>query len=255
MNRISITFSSFAIAALMAVAPLVAFADTDASKGVVISASGNVNVVGASVTAVSSTSISAATALGSTTINWTVNTSPSTKIEANGVISTSTSGIVIGDKINFSGTLSSFGSTITVAASRIRDTSSYPNLNGAAGKITSINATSSSFVLSIGRHNVTVQTNASTAITVNGVSTSTFASLQVGQQVKVTGTLNSGGTVIIASNVLAITSGNSTRIEAREKAEQKREKAKELREEAKQERETKNSANFFLNLFSKLRVN
>lgn len=193
----------------MAVLPIVASADTfsaNASKGVVISASGIVNVVGANVTAVGSGFINAATALGTTVINWIVNTSATTKIEANGSANASTTSINVGDKVSFMGTLSSVGSSITVAASRVRDTTTFPKPNSAVGKITgkvaSVNTANGSFVLTVGNHPVTVQTNSSTTVSIDGT-TSTLSSLQAGEQVKVTGTTNAGGSIITASQVSA----------------------------------------------------
>ena len=195
---------SVAVTAIMAVLPMAAFADTQnasASGGVVINSSGIVHVVKANVTAVSNGVINAVTTLGTTVINWIVNTSATTKIEANGSAHASTTDIAVGDKINFSGSLTSLGSSITVAASKVRDVSSFPKSNGISGKILSVNATSSSLTIKAGDRIVTVQTTASTTISVNGAS-SALASLPIGGKVKVTGTVNASGTVITASKIM-----------------------------------------------------
>lgn len=203
MNRIQTVLGSAAVAALMAVTPVFASADTlnaNASKGVVISASGIVHVIGANVTAVSSGVIDAVTTLGTSVINWLVNTSAATKIEANGSANASTTDIAVGDKINFSGSLTSLGSTITVAASKVRDVTSFPKMHGITGKVTSVNTASSTLTIKAGDRRIAVQATASTTISVNGAA-STLAAVQTGSKVKVTGTVNAAGTVITASTI------------------------------------------------------
>ncbi|MCR4281128.1 MAG: DUF5666 domain-containing protein [Candidatus Kaiserbacteria bacterium] len=203
MNRIQTVLSSAAVAALMAVTPVFASADTlnaNASNGVVINGSGIVHVVGANVTAVSSGVVNAVTTLGTSVINWIVNISASTKIAANGSAHASTTDISVGDKVSFTGTLSGLGSSVTVAASNVRSMITFPKLNGISGKITSVNTASSSFSLKAGDRIVTVHTTASTTILIDGA-TSTIASLQTGDKVKVTGTVNARGTIITASKI------------------------------------------------------
>lgn len=203
MNRIQTVLGSAAVAALMAVTPVFASADTlnaNASNGVVINGSGIVHVVGANVTAVSNGVIDAVTTLGTSVINWIVNISASTKIAANGSAHASMTDIAVGDKINFSGSLTSLGSTITVAASKVRDVTSFLKVHGISGKVTSVNTASSSFSLKAGDRSITVQATASTTISVDGA-TSTLAAVQTGSKVKVTGTVNAAGTIITASTI------------------------------------------------------
>jgi len=129
MNRIQKVMSSAILASLLAVAPLAASASTvgvQGSTGVVISPSGIVRVIGADVTSVGNGFVNAVTTLGNVTINWLVNASTSTKIVANGSSSASTTGINVGDKIDFAGTLSSTSSILTVAATKIRDITTSP---------------------------------------------------------------------------------------------------------------------------------
>ena len=194
---------SVAVATIMAVLPMAAFADTQnasASGGVAISANGIVHVIGANVSAVSNGVINAVTTLGTTVINWIVNTSATTKIEANGSAHASTTDISVGDKVSFTGALSGLGSSVTVAASKVRAVTTFPKPNGISGKILAVNTASGSLSIKAGDRIVTVQTTASTTISVNGA-TSTLASLPIGGKVKVTGTVNASGTVITASKI------------------------------------------------------
>jgi len=184
--------------------PLAASADTlgaSGATGVVISPSGIVRVIGADVTAVSNGIVNAATTIGNTVINWIVNISLATKIGANGSAHATTTDIKTGDKVSFAGTVSSsVGSSITVAASKIRDLTTFPKAHVTPGTITSIGS-NGSFTLSHGDRTVTVNTTASTTIVVNGA-TSTFGSLETGEKVLVAGTANADGSVITASKIV-----------------------------------------------------
>ena len=73
------------------------------------------------------------------------------------------------------------------------------------GKISSVNSANGSFVITKGDRSVTVQTNASTTIMVNGTATTTLASVQAGDEVKVSGTPNADGSVITATKVVVRT--------------------------------------------------
>jgi len=217
MERIQKMFGSFVLASALAAMPLVASAESvhaHSATGVFISPSGIVRVIGADVTAVGSGVVSAATTIGTTIINWLVNTSASTNITVGGSTSTSTSGIKIGDSIGFVGTLSSStGSSFTVAASKLHDFTRVPPLHVVPGTIVSVNVGSSSLTISKGNRTLTVQTNASTTVSLNGTA-STLASLQAGEKVRVVGTASADGSVITASQIVAKTkSGNDNEAE------------------------------------------
>src|SRR3989344_2663793 len=90
-----------------------------------------------------------------------------------------------------------------VAATKIRDmTTILPFKHVMGGKISSVNSANGSFVITKGDRSVTVQTNASTTIMVNGTATTTLASVLAGDEVKVSGTPNADGSVITATNVV-----------------------------------------------------
>ncbi len=205
MNRIQKVLSSVALASLLAAAPLFASAQplsAHAGTGVFISQSGIVHVIGANVTSVGSGFVNAMTTLGNVVLNFIVNASADTKIGANGSAHASTTDIKVGDTVSFVGSLSSSpGSTLTVAAKKIRDITTFPALRLGAGTITSVNAGAGSFVMTKGDRTITVQTTASTTIFVNGAA-STLASFKVGDKVGVAGSGNADGTVITASKVV-----------------------------------------------------
>jgi len=196
---------SITAATLLAVMPLAASANTlsaSGSTGITISPSGIVRVIGADVTAVGTNVIDAVLNLGNAVINVVLNTSGNTQVVANGSKTATTSDIAVGDSVAFKGTLSSSSSsTLTVAASKVRDMTNFPFPHIAAGTLTSVNLTNGSFTVS-GKDNTstTVLTNASTSITLNGTTTA-LAALPVNSKVVVIGTQNTDGT-ITATKVL-----------------------------------------------------
>lgn len=208
MNNIKRTIGTVALTSLMVALPLAASANTvnaTSSTGIVISPSGIVRVIGADVTAVGTNFIDAILNIGNAAISVVLNTSGNTKIVANGSKTATTTDIRVGDNIAFKGTLlSSTGSLLTVAATKVRDTTSFPFPHIAAGTISSVNLTNGSFVVA-GKDNTntTVTTNASTSIMLNG-STSALASLPVNSKVVVIGTHNSDGS-IMATKVMVNT--------------------------------------------------
>ena len=199
---------SVLVASLFAVMPFAASAasvNASGSTGIFISPSGVVHVIGAQVTSVSSGVVNVATTIGSTVLNWIVDVSASTKIAANGTRTATTTDIHVGDKIGFAGALSASTSTLTVAATKIRDITNFPFRFTVTGTISSVNTANSSFVITRGKDKaVTVNTTGSTVVTINGA-TSTLASLSVGSKVSVSGTANADGSVITASKVVVRT--------------------------------------------------
>lgn len=204
MNRIQKIVTSAAVVSLLAAAPFFASASSlnaSSSARVGINHDGIVRVIGADVTAVGNGFVNAMTTFGSTILNWVVNISAATKIQANGSTSASTTDIKVGDHISFTGALTNVGSSLSVAASKIRDLTTFPAHRFGAGTVLSVNASEGSFVISKGRHTVTVQTNASTTIKADG-SAATLSSLQAGDKVKVAGTASADGSVVTASNIV-----------------------------------------------------
>lgn len=203
------TIGSAALTAAFVLMPFAASAATlnaSSTTGVIISPNGIVRVIGADVTAVSNGVVNAVTTLGNTILSWIVNISATTKVSGNGTANASTTGITIGDKVSFKGALTGTTSPFTVAASKIRDlTPLFPFRHVIGGKVSSVNSAGGSFVIKKGDRSITVQTNASTTIMVNGTATTTLASVQAGDEVKVSGTPNADGSVITATKVVVRT--------------------------------------------------
>ncbi len=174
----------------------------DSSTGAVIGANGSVRVLGAKVVSVSGSQISATSAFGNSALNFVVNTDANTKLNGS---NSAVSSLKAGDNISFSGTMSSStSSSIVVAADHLvsRAFIGSPEVKtNFEGQITAVNTADSSFSLKL-RSGVTVKvvSPAGIAITLDG-SASSLASLSVGQEAKITGTLSSDGTVITASKI------------------------------------------------------
>ena len=211
MNKMKMNsvLGSAALTAAFVLMPFAASAATlnaSSTTGVIISPNGIVRVIGADVTAISNGVVNAMTTIGNTVLSWIVNISPTTKVSGNGTVNASTTGIAVGDKVSFKGALTGTTSPFTVAATKIRDlTTSFPFRHVIGGKISSVNSANASFVITKGDRSVTVQTNASTTIIVNGTATTTLASLKAGDEVKVSGTANADGSVITATKVVVRT--------------------------------------------------
>ncbi len=201
------TIGSAALTAAFVLMPFAASAATlnaSSTTGVIINPNGIVRVIGADVTAVSNGVVNAVTTLGNTILSWIVNISATTKVSGNGTANASTTGIAVGDKVSFRGTLTGTSSPFTVAASKVRDItkSLFPFKHVIGGKVSSVNSAGGSFVIKKGDRSITVLTNASTTITFNGSATTTLASVQAGDEVKVSGTPNADGSVVTATNVV-----------------------------------------------------
>lgn len=206
MNRIQTVLGSAALTSLLMVAPLIASADTlnaNASSGVAINQSGIVRVIGADVAAVSNNVVNAVTHFGNVVLNWVINVSASTSIAANGSKNATTTDIKVGDKVSFTGSItSSAGNVLTVAATKVRDLAGFPLRKVAEGTVSNVNTVGGTFTLTHKGRTVMVQTNASTTIAVKGATTTTLASLAAGAKVNVAGTPNTDGSVITATRII-----------------------------------------------------
>lgn len=213
MNRLT-TFLVSLVFATALVAPAAASAqgvgaNANAQAHVGINGNGIVRVIGAEVTSVSGAVINAVTTVGANVLNWAVTVSSATKISVEGQPTASTTAaIAVGDKISFTGMLTGIGSTMAIAATRVRDLANAVVLRLRPVTISSVNAANDSFTGTVGKRTVTVQGNASTTVTVNGA-TSNIASLQSGDKVKVAGTASADGSVITASSIVIVLKNNA----------------------------------------------
>jgi len=111
--------------------------------------------------------------------------------------------------VSFAGVLT--GTGLSVKATAVKDWTIGTSQRSISGTVASINGTNTSLTLGNGngkdndndkddKTRATIQLTGSTVIMLNGA-TSTFASIQTGDKVKATGTMNEGGTVLTATSV------------------------------------------------------
>ncbi|MBY0539366.1 hypothetical protein K2P56_02950 [Patescibacteria group bacterium] len=213
----SVLIPIMALATILGAAPAIASADSNSKSrieapSVAMSAEGKVLVKQAKVTSVSGATINASITLGSGTLSWVLNTDAGTKFY-NRTGSTGVIGdIATGDLITFGGELQ--GNGFTVKALAVKDMTGVVTNASIGGKVESINTSALSLVLDKSRSDngndkkVTVQTSASTAISMNG-SVLPFASILAGDKVKATGTLSADG-LTLSATTLVITRSNGS---------------------------------------------
>ncbi len=207
MNR---TLNVISTALLLAgtLVPGAVFADNSTSTHsvrveVVVTGSGKPLVRGATVTAVSGSTITAATTWGGTTLSWSVVTDAATRFlgkEGNPVVF---SDIAVGDIVSFAGSWNP-GSSLSVRASAVKDLSRGVDEVTLSGVITSVSPSGLSiFLRRNGSATTTIAVSATTTVTLNGNSASTTA-LFAGDAVKIVGVWNSDRSVLAASKVVAV---------------------------------------------------
>ena len=102
--------------------------------GVFIGANGNTHVQGATVTATSSSGLTATTNLAGNTLTWDVEASSTTRFGNLGTGLAALAHVAIGDIVSFWGKLSGSGSTLTVEAHAIKDHSKNGTTTPKVGK-------------------------------------------------------------------------------------------------------------------------
>ncbi len=200
-----------ALAVLFGITPNIASADSNNSKSrieapsVAMGSDGKVLVKQAKVTSVSGAVINASITLGSGTLAFVVNTDTVTKFYnrngATGVIGD----IAVNDLITFGGNLT--GTGLTVQALAVKDLTGTITNATISGKVDSISTSTTSFVLDKSKSEngndkkITVQTNASTTISLSG-SALTFAQILTGDKVKAVGVLSADGLTLSATSLV-----------------------------------------------------
>lgn len=176
---------------------------------VAINASGNVLVRGAKVTGISGSTLTVTTTAGASTLSWAVTTDSSTAFVTSAGSGSSLAQISVGDTVSFAGALT--GTGLNVKASAVKDWTIGANQRSISGIVTGINSSGNSLTLVGGngkdndndtdnKTRATIQLTGSTVIVLNGA-TSTLTSIQTGDKVKATGTMNEGGTVLTATSL------------------------------------------------------
>jgi hypothetical protein len=193
-----------------AVTPI-AFAKEKTDKVFVnISQNGHVEVHGAVVTHVSGDVVTATTEWGSTKLTWTVDSASSTKMQdKNGRKGgkgknqpVRVADITVGNTINFNGTLDTTSSGLRVDARVIQNKSfkvaPKTSVKGIfQGIVETIASTTlpTTLGIQVGSTDYTVQVASTTKLLKNNLKAATFADIEVGDTVRVTGSANASNTV------------------------------------------------------------
>ncbi|MDB5238097.1 MAG: hypothetical protein JWM46_367 [Candidatus Kaiserbacteria bacterium] len=196
--QIRTTFFMLAIALSFAWAVNTAHADTGSSSGQVsIASSGQVIVKDAVVTAVYGDVIMVSSRWGAFSMNWTINTTGSTRFQPNATSTAALKLIKIGDTISFSGYLDTSASSPTVNATMVKDTAIQRESVTERGAVTGIDATKATVTLADG---TTVFTNGGTILTLDG-NYATLDQLAVGIEIEVIGSLNTKDHTLVAQRL------------------------------------------------------
>lgn len=205
-TTIKLAFGSIALYGALIMTPAFAL-DATTTSSVKINGDGMVRVTNAEVTSVSGNIINAITRFKNLVTSWTFTTNGSTTLMTNNSYATSTAGLQVGDRFNVSGTLTSFGSTIGVTASKLMENSYLPIFSKTkSGTVESINTSNGTFVMKSGNKLVTVQANASTTIMVRPTATSalvatTLALVPLNSKIEVSGVYNSNSNILTAKDI------------------------------------------------------
>ncbi len=220
-RKFGVGLASVAVLGALAFLPVIASANEgNGNKGVnrsaatqrvevAINASGNVLVRGAKVTGISGSTLTVTTTAGASTLSWAVTTDGSTAFVTSAGSGSSLAQISVGDTVSFAGALT--GTGLSVKATAVKDWTIGASQRSISGTVASINGTNTSLTLGNGngkdndndkddKTRATIQLTGSTVITLNGTTTP-FASIQTGDKVKATGTMNADGTVLTATSV------------------------------------------------------
>lgn len=191
------------LTAFFGMSPAVASADSKSrveTPSVSMNAEGKILVKQAKVTSVSGAVINASITLGSGTLSFTVNTDSATKFYSRSQNTGALSDIAVGDMVTFGGNLQ--GSNLTVQALAVKDLTGTVTNATIHGKVESINTTGLSLVLdkSGNDRKVTVQTNSSTTISMNGA-VLPFGQILAGDKIQANGSLSADGLVLTATSL------------------------------------------------------
>ena len=199
----------FAMAALYVTAGALAQTsprDVGSTLQVHINDDGKTSVDGAKVTGISGTVISATTTVGSFVTNWKINTSESTSIIRRYGGTALLSEIQTNDYISFSGPLDATATEATVNASSVKDWSIQESNSSFSGRITSINSSNTSFVLTRSNtETITVVVSTSTKIKRSNANIA-FSDLKVGDNVVSTSGLYNNTSKVLQADTINVKS-------------------------------------------------
>ncbi|MBP9711025.1 MAG: hypothetical protein KBD50_02065 [Candidatus Pacebacteria bacterium] len=210
------------LVAAIALTPLVGFAKNDSNKdknedrsavsatnqvSVDINNGGRTSVTGAKVTSVSSDTVVANAQWGSANVTFNVKVSSSTSIkDAKGKNTMPIGNIVVGDTVNFSGSLNTGASGLTVNATQIKDVTRNstetpkPQSHVFQGKLQSLG--SNSLGLMIDSINYTVNVPSNALILAKNWTATNLSSFVVGDTVRVFGSIQTSTSTVIDALVV-----------------------------------------------------
>jgi molybdopterin-binding protein len=207
IDRIPRSIIGIVIGAGLVLTPIIAFANAQAAPTVSIGEKGNATIKNATVTVVNGSTITATTAWGGNTLTWTVTTGSSTEFLFKGGKDATPATVTVGDSINFNGALN--GNGLTVAAKTVRDNSKEKQAilekHTFEGKLNSAVGTTSlptSFALTIGNSNFTVNVPVNTPILSKNWASVNLGSFQAGDTVRVYGSAEASNTSVIDAVVV-----------------------------------------------------
>lgn len=202
-KRFSVTqffFSTLISTAIIGAFVGIASADSRLGVSVDVGANGAALVRGAEVTAVSDSEVKAETSWGGAVLSWVVKTDSNTEYLGTNGTSVARNEITVGDTISFRGVIDQALSGLTVKAKVVKDWSKMKAQEKFSGKVTSINSSLNSFVVTHGTSTTTVETTSATTFTKDD-DNAAFADIALNSKVKLVGTWNASSTVFTASTV------------------------------------------------------
>ncbi len=180
-----------------------------------INANGKALVRGAKVTAVSSSTITATTMWGTTSLTWSIVTNPATNLVFKGGRPMPQGGIMVGDIISFNGPVETTVSALTVDATVVKDWSKTKGTTPTPipgtkdtfhGTLQMVSTTTlpASLTLAMGGTSYTVNLSASTLVLANNWATTSLSLFVPGDTIRIFGTMT--GTTTLTALVVRNTS-------------------------------------------------
>jgi len=220
ISKISRTLAGAAVATALIAGPMMVLAHdgndfdsqgahkTGSQLSVQINDNGTATVRGAKVAAINGAVVSVATSFGSTTVNWNVTTSGSTKFVDKGGRNSNLASLHVGDILSFSGAVDPNASTLTVLATTVKDWSVDNKIldkHTFEGKLQAAIGTTSlptSFNLTVDGTAYLVKVAAGTPVLAKNWATTNLGTFLAGDTVRVYGSVEASSTSIIDAVVV-----------------------------------------------------
>jgi|GEM_PF-2322507 len=206
ITGIRVVFAVIGAALVFAYGANSAYAQEGVGSSLSIAPTGQVIVKGATVTAISGSTITASTKWGSTVLTWTVHTTGSTRFVPVIPSKEAIQKIKVGHSISFSGALATSLSRPTVNAAVVQDEDLVQQSVSVVGTVESIDTQAGSFVLKTDNGTTSVRVGTGVLMSRDG-NNAKIGSIAIGDSAKATGTLEVS-TRTLAAERISIKSGN-----------------------------------------------